>query len=355
MARTFLSSTFVIIGIGSVLLTGCSSDVTSEAPRQPSEQRSVVRLLTHESFALSETLIQSLEEQGIILEIQTAGDAGTMTSSAVLAAGAPTADLIFGVDNTLVSRAASEGVFAEYTSPELDKVLPEFQDQSSGGLVTPIDFGDVCINVDNSWFAEQGEQPPTSLEALPQFAKRLVVEDPATSSPGLAFVLATIARFGDSWTDYWTQLRDNGVSVAGSWTDAYYTQFTLSGGDRPLVVSYATSPAAEVLFAEDTTVTEPSTSSMTDSCYRQIEFAGVLAGASNPIGAQQVIDWLLSPDVQADIPVSMFVYPVHSDATLPQAFADFTPVVESSALLESEQVAKQLPEILRRWSEVMGR
>lgn len=328
-----------------LIVSGCSS--------QPESQ--VVKMLTHESFAISESLVTELAEQGIQLEILSTGDAGSMTAGAVLAAGSPTADLIFGVDNTLIARAAGEGVFEPYTSPELENVLPEFQDLTLDGLVTPIDFGDVCINVDNTWFTTNGQPIPQTLEELPAAAAELVVQDPGTSSPGLAFLLATVARFGDTWPQYWQQLSDGGVKVVGSWTDAYYTDFTLNGGQRPLVVSYATSPAAEVIYAEDTSVTEPSTTSMNDSCYRQVEFAGVLAGAANPDGAQKVIDWMLSPAVQEDIPPNMFVYPVRSDVALPKEFSDFTPVVETSAQLDPAVVSDQLEIILQTWGEVMGR
>jgi thiamine transport system substrate-binding protein len=328
-----------------LIVSGCSSQSESQ----------VVKLLTHESFAISDALVTALAEQGIQLQILATGDAGSMTAGAVLAAGSPTADLIFGVDNTLISRAAGAGVFAAYTSPELQFVLPEFQDLTLDGLVTPIDFGDVCINVDNTWFENNGQTIPTTLEELPAAAGQLVAQDPGTSSPGLAFLLATVARFGDTWPQYWQQLKDGGIKIAGSWTDAYYTDFTLNGGDRPLVVSYATSPAAEVIYAEDASITQPSTTSMVDSCYRQVEFAGVLAGAANPDGAQKVIDWMLSSAVQEDIPPNMFVYPVRADATLPQEFRDFTPVVETSAQLDPSFVNAQLELILQTWGEVMGR
>lgn len=350
MMRRLMFST-VIAGIA-LTLAACS---TGSSGSTESTEPTKVRMLTHESFALSDGVLATLADQGIELEILATGDAGSMTAGAVLAAGAPTADLIFGVDNTLVTRAIEAGVFSSYTSPELVNLEPEFQEMTLEGLVTPIDFGDVCINIDNTWFESQGAQIPTTMEQLPEFADQLVVEDPATSSPGLAFLLATVSRFGDSWPQYWESLRDGGVKVVGSWTDAYYTDFTLSGGDRPLVVSYVTSPAAEVIYAEDANVTEPTTTSMLDSCYRQVEFAGILDGAENPAGAQKVIDWLLSESVQADIPLSMFVYPVRSGVDLPSAFAEFTPVVADSAQLDPAFVAAELPTILQIWGEVMGR
>lgn len=340
-----------------LVVAGCTSGPgeSSTQSESPSEQLDIVRMITHESFALSEETLDTLADLGIDLRITAASDAGSMTAAAVLAAGSPTADVIFGVDNTLVTRAADEGVFAPYTSGELENVRPELATDTANGLVTPISFGDVCINIDNAWFDSNGVIAPTTLEQLPELADLLVVQDPGTSSPGLAFLLATVDRFGDEWPSFWEKLREGGVRVAGSWTDAFYTDFTLSGGDRPLVVSYATSPAAEIIYAEDASVTEPVTSSMTDSCYRQVEYAGVLAGAENPEGAQRVIDWMLSETVQGDIPMSMFVYPARNDTSLPAAFAEFTPIVSSSASLPPEFVSAELPAILATWGEVMGR
>ena len=344
-----------VIMSGAFVLTACSSATDSDSGAQPAPDLQSVRMITHESFVLSPSFVEDLLTQGIDLEITSTGDAGTLTASAILAAGQPTADLLFGIDNTLALRATDENVFEPYTSPELTNVLPQFLQDTQDGRLTPIDFGDVCINIDNTWFAEQATSAPANLEQLPEVANLLVVQDPATSSPGLAFLLATVARFGDEWPAYWEALRDGGVTVAGSWTDAYYTQFTPSGGDRPLVVSYATSPAAEIVFAEDTSITEPSTSVLPDSCYRQVEYAGVLTGAENSTGAQAVIDAMLSRKVQEDIPLNMFVYPVRADATLPEVFSNFTPVITNSTSLPPNQVSEQLASLLDTWGTVMNR
>ena len=346
---------------GALALTACSStpetgsSAATGSNASSGNELETVRMITHESFVLSPSFVEDLRAQGVDLQITSTGDAGTLTASAILSAGQPTADVLFGIDNTLALRATEEGVFQTYESPELANVLPEFAEDTQGGRLTPIDFGDVCINIDDTWFEQQGLTAPTTLDKLPEFANLLVVEDPATSSPGLAFLLATVARFGADWPAYWEALRDGGVAVAGSWTDAYYSQFTHSGGDRPLVVSYATSPAAEIVFAEDSSVSTPSTSVMTDSCFRQVEYAGILEGAENPEGAQKVIDALLSRAVQEDIPLNMFVYPVRADATLPSAFTEFTPIVAESASLPAEQVKDQLASLLATWGSVMNR
>ena len=359
------------LGVVATLAAGCgssspasssasSSTTTSASTASPTAPSpSTVTLLTHDSFAVSDALLADFTRRtGITVKVVTAGDAGAMVAGAVLAAGQPSADALFGIDNTLVSKALASNVFTPYTSAELGALRPELSTDTSGGMVTPIDYGDVCVNIDDAWFATHGVAAPTTLEDLanPTYKDLLVVEDPGTSSPGLAFLLASIARYGDGWQDYWKKLDANGVKVASSWTDAYEGSFTAGGkGDRPLVVSYATSPPAEIVYATDPKPTKPSTSVMTDGCYRQVEYAGVLAGAANPDGAQQVIDWLLSPEVQADVPLSMFVFPARAGVPLPEVFTKFAPTVERPLQMKPQDVADGLSGWLQDWGQVMGR
>jgi thiamine transport system substrate-binding protein len=250
-------------------------------------------------------------------------------------------------------------VFWPYNSPDVAALIPSLTADTAGGLVTPIDYGDVCVNLDRAWFTKHAVAPPTTLADLPkpQYKDLLVVEDPAASSTGLAFLLATIARYGDGWTDYWSSLQANGVKVASTWTDAYEGSFTAGGksGDRPLVVSYATSPPAEIVYAADPKPTKPSTSVMTDGCYRQVEYAGVLAGTANPSGAQKVVDWLISAPVQADVPLSMFVFPARAGVALPEVFTKFAAKVDAPLMLDPATVAAGLDGWLSEWDAVMGR
>lgn len=346
------------LGVLSLTVAACTSQEAADPAATPSGPVTV-QLLTHDSFALSEDVIAEFEQSsGITVELVSGGDAGSMVAGAILAAGAPTADVIFGVDNTLVTRALEAGVFEPYTSPEASALRPELADQTFEGRVTPIDFGDVCINIDDTWFAREGLAPPRTLEDLadPTYANLLVVQDPGTSSPGLAFLLSTVSRYGDEWPTYWERLSENGVKISGSWSDAYYGDFTFGGGgDRPIVVSYATSPPAEIVYAEGEPPAKPSTSVMTDGCYRQIEYAGILAGSDQTEAAKQVIDWLLSPEVQADIPLNMFVFPAREGVELPAVFTDFAAQVDDAEQLPSEFVAQNLGDLLAEWGGVMGR
>ena len=285
----------------------------------------VVRLVAHDFFAVSDEVIAAFEEEtGIDVRIVQGGDAGAVVNQAILTKGNPVGDVLFGVDNTLLSRALDAEIFERYES----FLIPEIPDQFElSPFVTPIDYGDVCINYDKSAFGDD-LPPPSTLEDLadPRYRGMLVVEDPTVSSPGLAFMLATIVRFGESgdytWLDYWADLRQNDVSIAADWGTAYYGMFSGAGdGDRPIVVSYATSPAAEVFGAEPP-IPELSTAAMQDGCYRQIEFAGVLVNSDHPQNARTFIDFMLSLEFQEDVPGQMFVYPVRPDAELPAWFGD---------------------------------
>lgn len=354
--------TGALVIAGSLLLAACGSgsSTTAAGPTPTSVPSSfsptTVTLVTHDSFALSEDLLtQFTARSGITVKIVAGGDAGEVVNKAALTAGNPEGDVLFGVDNTLLSRAVTAGVFDPYVSPAAADVAPELR-AATADVVTPIDYGDVCVNVDDAWYAEKGLTPPATLAdlALPAYRDQLVVENAATSSPGLAFLLATIARYGeDGYLDYWRALRANGVTVVNGWTEAYEGQFSGGGsGTRPLVVSYASSPPAEIVYAADPKPTSPSTSVMTDGCFRQVEYAGVLRGTTKPEAARAVVDWLLSPQVQADVPLSMFVFPARTGTPLPDVFEKFAARPAQPLTLEPSVIDQQRSAWVEAWDQV---
>lgn len=323
-------------------------------------QPQTLTVMTHDSFSISAEVIAGFEEaHNAKVEFVKSGDAGEVVNRAILTKNAPVADLLYGVDNTFLSRALAEGVFDPYPSPRLANIADAFQFDPSNS-VTPIDFGDVCINYDIAYFNENNLPVPQSLDDLikPEYRNLLVVENPRTSSPGLAFLIATVVKYGGGFTSYWETLRGNGVVVADSWETAYYTYFSGSSGrgPQPMVVSYATSPAAEVVFADPPIDTAP-TGSITSagSCFRQIEFAGILKGSPHRDLAQKFIDFMLSPTFQNDLPLQMFVYPVVDDAVIPDVFQTFAPQVESPASLSPDQIAQNREQWIRLWEDIMLR
>jgi thiamine transport system substrate-binding protein len=321
-------------------------------------------LMTHDSFYLPEGVIEAFEAaHDVDLNVLYAGDAGRMVNQAILTAERPLADVLYGIDSTFLSRALAAGIFEPYRPAALEAVPADLQ-LDPDNRVTPIDFGDVCLNLDRAAFGEGGLPPPTSLEDLadPALAGTLVVENPATSSPGLAFLLATVAHFGDhpetGWQSYWAGLRDNGVTVTSGWEEAYRGYFSgASGseGDKPIVVSYASSPAAEVIYGPDPEADEAPTAALDAGCYRQIEFAGILRGTEEPELAGALIDHLLSPEVQAEFPLAMFVYPARSDVALPEVFEQHALVPTAPLSLDPAIIDANREAWIGEWTDIVLR
>jgi thiamine transport system substrate-binding protein len=322
------------------------------------EPRQVVRLLAHDSFNVSDDVLEAFEaDSGIDVEILLGGDANTVVNQAILTKGNPQADVLFGIDNSMITRAFDEDLFIPYASPLLDSVGAQFQ-LDPDHRVTPVDYGDVCLNYDREYFEAERTPVPETLEDLTasEYRGSLVVQNPTTSSPGLAFLLATIEVFGEGgWQDYWRALQDNDVTVADSWEQAYFDLFSggSAAGDRPLVVSYASSPPFEVEDPETTPAEEAPTGVIPASCYRQIEFAGILRGTERQEAAQQVVDFLLSVPFQNDVPDSMYVYPVNEQATLPEMFTKYSVVVDDPLEMSSEQVAANRDRWLEEWTRLV--
>jgi thiamine transport system substrate-binding protein len=330
-----------------------------------SQEGETVVVVTYDSFAISEdVLLQFEEETGLTVEILRSGDAGQMVNQSILSKNNPLGDVLFGIDNTFLSRALNADIFVPYESPALEFIADELQ-LDSEYRVTPVDIGDVCLNYDVAYFEDNNLDLPESLADLaePDYADLLVVENPATSSPGLAFMLATVAEFGTdedyTFLDYWDALRKNGVLVVDGWSEAYYGEFSAPGrdlGTRPLVVSYASSPPAEVFFSDPMPEEAVTGAIVADNmCFRQIEFVGVLDGANNTEGAQQFVDFMVSKDFQEDMPLNMFVFPILEGAELPDVFAEFALIPDNPATLDPELIDENREEWIQSWTEVMLR
>lgn len=315
-------------------------------------------VMTHDSFAASEGITQEFEQaNNVKISFVKSGDAGAALNKAILSKDAPLADVFYGVDNTFLSRALDSDIYESYASPLLNDIPDEFQlDLKNRAL--PVDYGDVCINYSKSFFAKNDVPVPASLDDLlkPEYNNMLVVENPATSSTGLAFLLATIAKYGDpGYIAYWKNLRQNGVVVVDGWETAYYTNFSGSSGHgpQPMVVSYASSPAAEVVFASPPIDDSPTASiTAAGTCFRQIEFVGILKGTQNRDLAEKFVDFMLDVQFQEDMPLNMFVYPVNKNATLPDAFVKYAQTATDPASAPANLDDKR-DEWIQNWTDAV--
>jgi thiamine transport system substrate-binding protein len=332
------------------------------APPTVAAQPRTLRVLTHGSFAATKSLIEAFEKaNNVTVQFAQGGDAGETLNKAILAKGNPLADVIYGVDNTFLSRALNADILEPYASPALADIPTDLKLDASNRLL-PVDVGYVALNYDKKYFQSKGLELPQRLEDLvkPAYKGLLVVENPAASSPGLAFLMATVSTFGEtgaySWETYWQDLRKNDVLVVNGWSEAYYNEFSAaSKGKRPLVVSYATSPAAEVFFAPDPKPAEPPTGNILPAkgSFRQVEFVGILKGAKEPDLARKFVDFMLGKAFQEDLPLQMFVYPANSKASIPEVFTKFAPVPTQPAVLDPKTIEEKRDAWIQRWTQIV--
>lgn len=347
-----------------LILAACVSptqEITTESPESPSitVTSRVLSVMTHDSFSASEDVIATFESKyNAQIRFLKAGDTGTAVNKAVLAKENPLADVFYGVDNTFLSRALEEDIFEPYTSPALDEIPEAFKlDPENRAL--PVDYGDVCLNYDIAFLNELGIDPPKSLDDLldPAYESLLVIQNPATSSPGLAFLLATIGHFGEGgYLEYWRGLVENDVLVVNDWETTYYNEFTRWGGTRPIVVSYGSSPPFEVIYAEEP-IDEPPTAAVTEdeTCFRQIEFVGILKGTQNRDLAEAWVDFMLSTMFQEDLPLQMFVFPVNVNAKLDDTFVKYLAIPDHPAFVSPSDIASNREIWIQAWTETVLR
>ena len=332
--------------------------LTAACKPKPAQPR-VLTVMTHDSFAISESVVSDFELiNNVEVQFLEVGDTGTAVNKAALSKENPLADVFYGVDNTFLSRALDEEIFEPYQSPLLEEIDPIFQlDPTFQAL--PVDFGDVCLNYQKSYFEEHELSPPTSLEdlILPAYKDLLTVQNPATSSPGLAFLMTTVGYFGEEgYLEYWEQLVENSVEIVNDWETAYYSAFSQAGGPDPIVVSYGSSPPFEVLFAEEP-LDEAPTAAVTGpgTCFRQIEFVGILKGTEHRDLAEKWVDYMLSPAFQEDIPLNMYVFPVNRNAVLDETFQKYLEVPEITADVTPAMIAEGRERWINDWTETVLR
>ncbi|MBO9522564.1 MAG: thiamine ABC transporter substrate-binding protein [Nocardioidaceae bacterium] len=351
--RTRLITASALLLAGALALTACGSEEKKADQKVDQKPGKTLVVATHDSWAMDKKVMADFTAKtGITVKIQAQGDAGQLTNKLVLTKDEPIADAVFGIDNTFASRAIDEGVLSTY-EPTLPATAKQFELQGEdAGSLTPVDYGDVCVNIDDTWFTKKGITPPKTLDDLasPTYKGLFVTPGATTSSPGLAFLLTTVAAYGDDWPSYWKKLVANDVKVDAGWTDAYTVDFTAGGGNgsKPIVLSYSSSPP----FTVPKGGTEPTTSALLDTCFRQVEYAGVLRGAKNPKGAQLFIDFMLTREFQQALPDNMFVYPVDTTVPLPAGWDTWAKTATKPYTVDPAEVTEHRSDWLREWRDI---
>ena len=363
-----INNYIIVGGVIILMLYACapqqvSSPVGAPASATPEieldDEPQKLTVMTHDSFDISEEILASFENQeNAKIQFLKAGDTGTAANKAVLSKDKPLADVFYGVDNTFLSRVLNEDIFEPYDSPLLMQIPDVFKiDPLLRAL--PVDYGDVCLNYDKIYFEEKNIIPPQSLDDLlkSDFKDLLVVQNPATSSPGLAFLFATIGYFGEEgYLEFWQGLENNNVKIVDDWETAYYAEFSRWGGQYPIVVSYGSSPPFEMIYAEEPMDEPPTAAIVSDgSCFRQIEFVGILKGTKNWLLAEKWVDFMLSKEFQADIPLKMYVFPVNENSEMDETFVNYLAIPEKPVYLDPELIATNRERWIQAWTETMLR
>ncbi len=354
--HTRASALVALTSAAALGLTACSVGGTSDQGGGAGKKNTQVVVATHDSWAMSKAVMRQFTKQtGYTVKIESNGDAGQLTNKLVLTKGSPIADMTYGIDNTFASRAVDQGVLAPYTPATEADSAKRFEpaDQQGAADLTPVDYSDVCVNVDDTWFAKHRLAEPRTLDDLtkPAYKDLLVTPGASTSSTGLAFLLATVGKYGENgWQGYWKRLMANGAKVTSGWSDAYEVDFTAGGGkgDRPIVVSYASSPP----FTIPKGGSKPTTSALLDTCFRQVEYAGLLHGAKNPAGAKAFIDFMQQKSFQAALPDNMYVFPVDAGVALPPQWARFAKVADHPYTVDPATIDANRDAWLRTWTDI---
>lgn len=322
-----VSSIIAAAALTAVALTGC-------AP----QESDTVTLVTHDSAVLTKEVVAEFKKQtGLTIKQIKAGDAGAMTNKLILTKDAPIGDVVYGIDNTFATAAKDADII--------------------DGALEPVDFGDVCFNYDKAWFAKNELAAPTSIRDLtkPEYKGLTVLTNPSTSSPGLAFLAATVSMFGNTgWEQYWRALQSNGAKVDAGWEDAYFTDFSGSTGKGafPIVLSYSSSPAFEVRDSGDYKG-DSQTASILDGCFRQTEYVGALKNSKNPGNAKKLALFLINDPFQSTIADNMYMYPILSSVALPKAWQDFAPTAKNT-YGDQLNIGANRKDWLAKWNEIFA-
>jgi len=356
----------------STLLNGCIGaipvgDEDSETNAVPiQESDGVLDILTYDASGLSDELLSDFTATtGYEINLIKTGDVGSILNIMAQTKDAPQADLMLGLDNTFLAQAIQMGLLQSHMSNH-GELLDSVKISYSGGLATPFDHGYVCLNYDSAVVDGVNMSVPTSLWNLTEeeWKGKVAIPSPLSSSPGRAFLTATVDYFandvdnGTDYTDWWYEMEGNDLIITSGWSEAYETHY--SGGygpwtdghigDANIVVSYCHSPGVEAFFGGN--YTNSVALNLPRASFHQVEYTGIIAGAGDAQAAAAFIDYLLSEEVNANMPTQNSMYSVLKGQDLPETdgYRHHALIPEQPAEVTPTEIAEGLEDWLVEWS-----
>ena len=344
------------------ILTCCTTNNTTSDTNTNSNEQNIkeIKVLAYDSFNLDKNLIKEFEKtSGYKVKIIPSGGGGELVNKLVLSKNTPMGDVSVGIDSTFAGRTIKEKIFQNNNVK-----LPEGAEKyviAGDKTLTPISHGQICLNADKQWFDSKNIKTPETFTDIikPEYKNLFASINPTTSSAGLGFFLSTVAKFGENgWQKYWQDLKNNGMKISKDWSGAYNVDFTAGEGKgtKPIVVSYVTSPLETLETSQSSSNLPESTTktvALTDTCYDQVEYAGIVRNAKNKEGAEKFIEFMLSKKVQDVLLDTMYVFPVSNEATIPDEVLQHTPPVENALRLDPVVLEEKRQEWLREWNSII--
>ena len=325
-------------------------------------------IVTYDVYGLTQEMLDNFEnETGYEITMLKLDDSGSVLDHLLQHKNNQVADLAIGLDNTYLPVAEDHNVLWKH-GLELPNLSSQISESHLTDFAAPFDHGYICLNYDKSVIDGENYTIPTSLWDLTseEFNGKVAIPSPETSSPGRAFMSATTYYFDmdedntTDWTDWWKEMSANDVIITSGWSEAYEIHY--SGGygqwedghigDAHFVVSYCHSPGVEAHFGGNYTIS--ATLNLDNLAFHQIEYASIVEGA-NLAAANAFIEYLLSEEINSEMPVQNYMYSILENSSLPEdtGYKYNSVIPDKPAIIDQQSIIDNMDEWLSMWNSAM--
>jgi len=296
-------------------------------------------------YGLGPKIIPKFEEQcNCKIKMVSKGDAGQVLTTLVLEKENPKADVVIGLDNSLIQKAIEKKVLEEFT-PKNIGIVPKDIGFYKKGFLTPFDYGFIAFVFDSKKIEAELNEFDSLLDS--RLEKKIVIQNPRTSSPGLALLFWSIEVYGDpGYKEFWKEFKPNILVVTDGWDES---AGLFRAGEAPMYLSYATSPA---YYAEFEDINHFLAAEFEEGHYIQVEGIGIVKGTKNRKLAEQFIEFMLTEEAQKEIPFTQFMFPVNKNIELPKAF-EYAVMPDKKLELDPELIEEKQEEWISEWEKII--